>query len=425
MLFPHRLKSQLNLVSRVSMWAVISLLAMVGIFSTAPAWGAPTACPDNGSGNSTIPIIPQSLFLRFAGPASTYQVSLCEEPSAAVNIATQLSQAGKITVSPASFSLTSTVPQTVSVSIANGHPATEPFSVVITHSSTSTDPDFNHGALNVPVVTAYYSPPVAVSDIANTLHGQSIAINVKSNDVDRIGQGIVVPSGATFNPTNGTATLNADNTIQYTPDVGFSGVATFTYPIEDSIGNRATGKVFVHVASQNVANSQLKQVSVTESSTVEFDSKHGKVNVVVPSLIGVPANSIVKIVFGEIEEPSGDIRDSHLDVSAFTGTALKIEMFVDGVLVHPTQLSAPLKLSFVLPDSFVEEHGNARITLLAWNGTAWVTEGVVVEWNETQLQIANLASVPNATTLVINTTVFGEFVLVKQHVIHMPSLSRR
>lgn len=406
--------------SRFTMWAVIGMITIVGLFKSSAAWAETTAC----GGNSTIPVGPLSLFLKFNGPASTYQISLCETPDAPVNIATSVSSAGKVAVSPATLALTSAISRTISVTVAAGHPANQPFAVVITHTASSTDPDFNYGSLNIPIVTAYYSPPLAVNDSVSTLHGQGITVSVLANDVDRLGQGISIPNGTTFTPASGTATLNANNSILYTPAAGFSGVVTFTYPIVDALGNTDTGVVFVSVANPNVTNPQVKEIDHAQGDTPEFESSLGKVQVAIPPLLGIPAGSTVAVVFGEVQTPAGDVTAAPIGGGTFAGIVLKLEVHVNGVPISPGQLSAPLKLSFVLPDEFVAGLNGARVVLAVWDGSTWVTEGVSVEsLVETSAQLAS--AVPNASTLTINTTVFGEFALFKQHVLMLPSLERQ
>src|SRR3970282_1317665 len=50
-------------------------------------------------------------------------------------------------------------------------------------------------------------------------------------------------------PSNGTAQINLDNTITYTPGANFSGVATLTYTVTDSGALTASATVTVTVTS--------------------------------------------------------------------------------------------------------------------------------------------------------------------------------
>ncbi|HKO36191.1 MAG TPA: S8 family serine peptidase [Pyrinomonadaceae bacterium] len=70
-------------------------------------------------------------------------------------------------------------------------------------------------------------PPVAVDDTATTAQNTPVTINVLANDTDEDNDPLAVT--AVSNPPNGSAVINGDQTITYTPDTSFSGQDTFTY----------------------------------------------------------------------------------------------------------------------------------------------------------------------------------------------------
>ena len=71
-------------------------------------------------------------------------------------------------------------------------------------------------------------------------------VTVLANDNDRDGDTIDVVSAT--NGTNGIVTVNSlDNTILYTPDVGYEGADSFTYTIDDGNGGTDTATVNVWV----------------------------------------------------------------------------------------------------------------------------------------------------------------------------------
>ena len=74
-------------------------------------------------------------------------------------------------------------------------------------------------------------PPVAIDDDAVTEEGTAVTIDVLANDSDPDGDDLSVSSAS--DPANGTTTVNADNTVTYTPDAGFVGTDTFTYTAFD------------------------------------------------------------------------------------------------------------------------------------------------------------------------------------------------
>jgi len=58
------------------------------------------------------------------------------------------------------------------------------------------------------------------------------------------------------NPSHGQVVLNLDGSFVYTPDLGFTGVDTFTYQAEDDFGNTSTATVYIVVAPADLAVSK-------------------------------------------------------------------------------------------------------------------------------------------------------------------------
>jgi len=74
--------------------------------------------------------------------------------------------------------------------------------------------------------------PNAVADVAKTNEGDAVTINVLKNDTPAANVAIDEDSLAvTTDPAHGTTTVNADHTITYTPDAGFSGDDSFDYQL--------------------------------------------------------------------------------------------------------------------------------------------------------------------------------------------------
>jgi LPXTG-motif cell wall-anchored protein len=74
--------------------------------------------------------------------------------------------------------------------------------------------------------------PDAVADVATTNHDQAVTIDVLQNDVPNQAAPIDQDSLViTDDPSHGTATINADHTVTYTPAAGFNGTDDFTYQI--------------------------------------------------------------------------------------------------------------------------------------------------------------------------------------------------
>ncbi|RLE36850.1 hypothetical protein DRJ23_06755, partial [Candidatus Acetothermia bacterium] len=105
-------------------------------------------------------------------------------------------------------------------------------------------------------VNCVNDPPVAQDDTATTSSDTAVTIAVLANDADP--DGTLDPTTVSINtpPSDGSVIVNADGTITYHPDPGFSGVDTFTYTVDDNEGltsNIATVSVTVVSAGADIA----------------------------------------------------------------------------------------------------------------------------------------------------------------------------
>ncbi len=85
---------------------------------------------------------------------------------------------------------------------------------------------------------------VAVDDVAVTMRGTPIAINVLANDHGA--QPLTIAS--VTQPTSGSAVTVTGSSLTYVPAGGFVGTDTFIYTVKDSSGHTAQAKVTVTVA---------------------------------------------------------------------------------------------------------------------------------------------------------------------------------
>lgn len=83
--------------------------------------------------------------------------------------------------------------------------------------------------------------PTAGDDSAFVYAGSSIALNVLANDTDPEGDALALSTVSA--PAHGSATLNANGTITYTPTAGYSGGDSFTYTVKDASGAQDSATV--------------------------------------------------------------------------------------------------------------------------------------------------------------------------------------
>lgn len=101
----------------------------------------------------------------------------------------------------------------------------------------------------ISLIAFYNAAPTAVDDSKITQEDTPITISVLENDSDVDGDMLSVSSVSI--PSNGTATINADNTITYMPNLDFSGTDSFTYIISDGDGATDTTSVSVTITPVN------------------------------------------------------------------------------------------------------------------------------------------------------------------------------
>jgi hypothetical protein len=104
-----------------------------------------------------------------------------------------------------------------------------------------------------PVVVVDAAPvnnaPVAVPDEATTAEDTAVIIDVLANDTDDDGDALAVTGVTGF--VNGSASVNADGTVTFTPAPNFFGDASFSYNITDGNGGLASALVTVTVTPVN------------------------------------------------------------------------------------------------------------------------------------------------------------------------------
>jgi hypothetical protein len=119
-------------------------------------------------------------------------------------------------------------------------------------------------ALVTVTVTAVNDVPDARNDLPATNEDTPVTINVLSNDIDTDGDTLTITS--LTQPAKGTAVLNPDKTITYTPNLNTNGSDSFTYTISDGHGGSDTATVSLSVIPVNDP-----PVAVADSATVAED----------------------------------------------------------------------------------------------------------------------------------------------------------
>jgi len=122
-------------------------------------------------------------------------------------------------------------------------------------------------------VTPVNDGPVAGDDAYTTTAGSALTnLDVLANDSDPEGDTLSIDGTPTA--ANGTVTVNANGTINYTPNAGFVGSDTITYAITDDQGGSAIGTVAITVAPA-IGASELEVTNNGVTMAVDFSSYGG------------------------------------------------------------------------------------------------------------------------------------------------------
>jgi len=96
-------------------------------------------------------------------------------------------------------------------------------------------------------------PPLAIDDTYGTAEDTPITMAVLANDTDPDGDPMTPIQIVSAQAINGSAVINPDGTITFTPDRDFVGTATVTYTISDGLGGFSTAIATIVIAPVNDA----------------------------------------------------------------------------------------------------------------------------------------------------------------------------
>ena len=182
---------------------------------------------------------------------------------------------------------------------------TPSYEVTVTASDRLNESDSITVTINVSNVN---EAPTAVNDTATTDEDQSVRIDVLANDTDPDTEKANLRVSVLTQPLNGTARVESDRTITYTPNANFAGENSFTYSVSDGSLSDA-GSVTVTVEAVNDAPAFP---AATTARSVSESAQPGA-NVDVP----VTANDVDGDLLGyrlqgapefEIDEDTGQIQ---------------------------------------------------------------------------------------------------------------------
>jgi VCBS repeat-containing protein len=233
-------------------------------------------------------------------------------------------------------------------------------------SFTYTASDGNGGTATATVsvtITPVNDAPVAVNDTATTVAEVAVVIPVLDNDADVDGPSLTLLS--VTQPANGTVTVNASQTITYTPPATFRGATSFTYTVTDSAGGTATATVNVTVnAPPRVATNLQVLYELEEGSGTTVTDTSG---------VGTPLNLTIGSA-SAVSWISGGLKINSATLIQSAGSATKVisaSQSTNAITIEAWVQPANLSQTGPAPIVSVSQASNKRNFTLGQSGNRW------------------------------------------------------
>ncbi|MDE0723794.1 MAG: Ig-like domain-containing protein, partial [Alphaproteobacteria bacterium] len=129
--------------------------------------------------------------------------------------------------------------------------------------------DFDSALINIDVLPVN-DAPVAVDDAAETPEDTPITIpaaNILANDTDPDGDALTI-TAVSVASGGGTAVLNADGSVTYTPAANYNGPVVLEYTIDDGNGGTDTANINITVTPENDPDAVDDFATTQEDTTI-------------------------------------------------------------------------------------------------------------------------------------------------------------
>ncbi|MEL6645000.1 MAG: cadherin-like domain-containing protein [Pseudomonadota bacterium] len=259
----------------------------------------------------------------------------------------------------------------------------------------ATDPIVNEDGTITPPAN---QPPVAQDDQIGVFADTATLIDIDQdlfgNDSDPNGQTLILDS--VTNPPNGTLVDNADGTLTYTPNPGFTGQDTFQYTVSDGAGGLDTASVTLDVSASGPLG-----------GFVADDFADGTLNTSVWNIVG-PAGTSGDVAttatdgFLELVTPDGDF-----DVWFTNNGARAMQDVTDGDFSLETRFLTTPTGRFELQGILIEEDADnwLRFDTFSDGNTLFAFVGITENGSSSAaLQVA----IPEATAEYLRVTRTGD-----------------
>ncbi|WP_010325014.1 Ig-like domain-containing protein [Marinobacterium stanieri] len=292
--------------------------------------GSPISCTPV---QPTLDITPGTTVWTQSGATHSYTLTLTNRDSSTCassqySLAAQAPSGWSSQLGNTSLTLAPGETQSLSWSLTTAESATDGY-YTLTASATSGSVQAQDQATVVIDNPVANTAPVALGDSANTAFETPVTIEVLANDSDVDGDSLSVTS---VNALNGTAQINGDNSITFTPAQGFSGLTSFSYSISDGQGGSDSANLSIQVEAapepEPVPNEA--PVAVNDSASTEFET------------------AVTFSVLGNDHDPEG----GSLSITAADAATGNVRINADGTLTFTPAngFSGQTSLSYTVQD---------------------------------------------------------------------------
>ncbi|MEO1095004.1 MAG: Ig-like domain-containing protein [Cyanobacteria bacterium J06638_28] len=242
-----------------------------------------------------------------SGTTAAFDVTLTTQPSSNVVLQVVADDTSEATVSTSSLTFNANnwdQPQTVTVTGVDDDVLDGDQIAAITLAVDAGQSDNAYDTVEAVTIQATVEDdenalPVGIFDEATTNEDTAVVIDVLANDTDPEGEDLIITS---VTPLNGTAVINNDNTITYTPNADFNGTGFVNYTVSDGT-DEVESIAIVTVDAVNDDPIALDQLDVAEEDTpVTIDVIGDDVDVDGDTLT---LDSITSVVNGSVDIVDG------------------------------------------------------------------------------------------------------------------------
>ena len=117
------------------------------------------------------------------------------------------------------------------------------------------------------VVTPVNDAPTAVADLASTPINVPVTVAVLTNDSDKDGDPLTVTGASLADPTRGSALVNPDGTVTFTPAGNVVGPVVITYTVSDGHGGTGTATLTVNVGTNTAPTAADSVRTIAEDTS--------------------------------------------------------------------------------------------------------------------------------------------------------------